>query len=340
MNFRRALTPLRLAVAGILVFTFATVLVLTTTNAGSGELLLVPEKAHPLAGLVHVPGAKSPERRGGIYYVDVVERKASLFDRLFPPKGAAVIRQSELTPPGVSEEERLKADQLDMQLSQQVATAVALRALGFKVRIRETGVRVALVYGDTHAAGKLRSGDLVIAADGHPAHSALQLHKLLGRHKIGDMVSLVFLRDGVRHKVNIVTSRDPLDPKHAIVGFQPEPALDFQVPFHIRFDLRNVGGPSAGLAFALQILEERGRDIDRGYKVAATGTIAPDGSVGEIGAPQQKAIGAREAHVDVFLVPAGDNYRAARRYADTMRVIPVKTFQQALHALATLPPKH
>jgi PDZ domain-containing protein len=89
----------------------------------------------------------------------------------------------------------------------------------------------------------------------------------------------------------------------------------------------------------LQILEARGRDVDHGYKVAATGEIAPDGSVGAIGAIEQKTIGAREAHVDVFVVPAGDNYRVARKYAHGLKIIPVKTFQQALRALATLPPK-
>jgi PDZ domain-containing protein len=340
MNPRRVLTPFRLAVAGIIVVAFAAVLILTTTNAGGGEYLLVPDKAHPLAGLVNVPGSRPADKNGGVYYVDVVERKASLFDRLFPPSGSTVIKQSDLTPPGVSEEQRIKADKLDMQLSQQVATAVALRALGYKVRIREAGVRVALVYGNTHAIGKLQPGDVIVSADGHPARSALELHNLLARHKVGETVSLVFVRDGTRHHVNIVTSSDPLDPHHAIVGFQPEPAIDFHVPFRIKFDLGGVGGPSAGLAFALQILEERGRDIDHGYKVAATGTIAPDGSVGEIGAIQQKTIGARQAHVDVFLVPAGDNYEAARKYAGTLRIIPVKTFQQALHALATLPPTH
>ena len=339
MDFRRALTPFRLAVAGILVIVVAAVLIVTTTNAASGEFLLVPDRAHPLAGLVKVPGATKPDARGGVYYVDVLERRASLVDRLFPPKGATVIRQSELTPPGVSEEQRIKADRLDMQLSQQVATAVALRALGYKVRVRETGVRVALVYGQTHAVGKLRSGDVILAADGHRVHTTLQLHNLLGRHKVGDTVALVYLRDGVRHHVRIVTSRDPDDPGRAIIGFQPQPALDLHVPFTIKFDLGGVGGPSAGLAFALEILEQRGRDVDHGYKVAATGTIAPDGSVGEIGAVQQKAIGARQAHVDVFLVPAGDNYRVARKYAGSVRVIPVQTFQQALHALATLPPK-
>jgi PDZ domain-containing protein len=139
--------------------------------------------------------------------------------------------------------------------------------------------------------------------------------------------------------VSIKTSPDPLAAGRPIIGFQPQPAIKLRVPFQIKFDLGDVGGPSAGLAFALQILEERGRDVDHGYKVAATGEIAPDGSVGAIGGIQQKTIGAREAHVDVFLVPAGDNYRDARKYAHGLKILPVKTFQQALHELATLPPK-
>ena len=100
-----------------------------------------------------------------------------------------------------------------------------------------------------------------------------------------------------------------------------------------------VGGPSAGLAFALDVLDSLGRDVDHGYKVAATGQIELDGSVSPIGGAAQKAIGVRRAGVDVFLVPAGDNAREAKRHAGNVRVIPVHSFQQALRALATLPRK-
>jgi PDZ domain-containing protein len=106
----------------------------------------------------------------------------------------------------------------------------------------------------------------------------------------------------------------------------------------VRIDAGNVGGPSAGLAFALQVYAELGHDILHGLKVAATGEIEPDGSVLPIGGVKQKTIGAREAGVDAFLVPAGDNYRDAKKEADGLRIVPVKSFQQALHALATLPP--
>jgi len=326
-------------VAGIIALAVAVVVLVTTS---SNEYLLVPDNAHPLANLVKVPDAKPADNKGGIYYVDVLERKASLLERLFPGlrDGATLVQHDELTPPGVSDQQRFEADRLDMRLSQQIASAVALRSLGYRVRIQENGVRIALVYGETHASGVLRPDDVIVAADGKPVHSTIDLHEIMARHRVGDVVRVTFVRDDARHTARIRTSHDPFDPTRAILGVQPQPALHLDVPFQIKFDLGNVGGPSAGLAFALQILEEQGRDVDHGYKVAATGVIAPDGQIGEIGGVQQKTIGARRAHVDVFLVPAGDNYREARKYAHGLRIIPVKTFQQALRALATLPPKN
>ena len=102
-------------------------------------------------------------------------------------------------------------------------------------------------------------------------------------------------------------------PRRAVVGVFLEPALDIHLPFPVRIDAGNVGGPSAGLAFALEVLEELGRDVVHGHKVAATGEIRPDGSVFPIGGIKQKTIGAREAGVDAFLVPAGENARDARK---------------------------
>jgi PDZ domain-containing protein len=112
-----------------------------------------------------------------------------------------------------------------------------------------------------------------------------------------------------------------------------------KLPVPVQIDTGGVGGPSAGLAFTLDLMEELGRDVDRGLRIAATGTIEPDGCIGPIGGVKQKTIGARKTHVDVFLVPAGDNAREARRYADGLRVVPVQSFRQALRALATLRPK-
>jgi Lon-like protease len=114
--------------------------------------------------------------------------------------------------------------------------------------------------------------------------------------------------------------------------------LTVKLPIPIHFDAGDVGGPSAGLAFALDILQELGRNVAHGKKIAATGELSLDGTVSPIGGVKQKTLGAREAGVDVFLVPAGENAQEARRYAKGLRIVPVKNFQQALQALATLAP--
>ena len=136
---------------------------------------------------------------------------------------------------------------------------------------------------------------------------------------------------------SVRTIPDPHLKGRALLGVNPDQAVSIKLPLRIRVEIGGVGGSSAGLAFALELLQKLGRDVERGHRIAATGALGLDGSIGEIGGVKQKTIGAREAHVDVFLVPAGPNAREARRYANGLRIIPVKTFPQALRALATLP---
>jgi PDZ domain-containing protein len=292
---------------------------------------------------VRVPGAR-PRRASddAIYYVDVLERPATLLERLVPslrPTGADIVPRQELAPRGISERERLAIDAREMRLSQQIATGVALRELGYRVRLAATGVRVAALVAGTRAVGKLEPSDVITALNGKRVRTLSELRAQIARHKVGQTVRVKVRRgDGIR-RLRIRLSADPEQRGRPILGILTEQAYEIRVPFRVNFDLRNVGGPSAGLAFALQILEERGRDVDHGYKVAATGEILPDGSVGQIGGVKQKVEGVREAHADVFLVPAGPNANEAKRYANGLRVIPVRTFKGALRSLATLPPK-
>lgn len=87
------------------------------------------------------------------------------------------------------------------------------------------------------------------------------------------------------------------------------------------------------------MLQEYGRDVDRGHKIAATGEILLDGSVGPVGGLKQKTIGVRRSGAEIFLVPAGENAAEARRYAGSLRIVPVESFQQALRFLRTLAKK-
>jgi PDZ domain-containing protein len=333
----RLLSPLRLATAGAVLLVAVLVVLLTRQ---SDKFLEVPDPAHSLTGLVKIPGGMRQQDGGAIYYVDVVVKRASLLQAsfsLFRPEGSDLIQQNAFVPRGITYDQQIKLEGETMKASQAKASVVALRALGFKVRARAAGVRVVDVDPRSHARGLLKPQDVVVSADGHPIQRQLDLFRVLSRHRIGDVVRISIRRDGKPRTYRIRTIADETDPHRAIIGFIPFEVVEARLPFRIAFNLKDVGGPSAGLAFALEVLEQRGRDVDHGLKVAATGEIQLDGSVTRIGGVKQKTIGARQAHVDAFLVPAdGDNAKVAKRYAHGLRIIPVKTFQQALQSLATL----
>jgi Lon-like protease len=335
----RLLSPARLAAAAAVVLAVSIAVGLTQK---SDKFLEVPDQAHPLASLVQVPGGKQHNDGGGIYYVDVLLKKASLLQASFSflrPDGSDLVKQSSIVERGISYKQQLKIEQQTMKLSQEKAAVVALRALGMNVSADDAGVRVVDIEPDSHARGLLKDGDVVVAADGHRTQNQRDLFLVMAHHRVGDVVRLNVERGKRRYSFRIQTIADGQNPTRAIVGFIPFEVLHVQLPFHIRFNLQDVGGPSAGLAFALEVLEQRGRDVDHGLKLAATGEIQLDGTVTRIGGVKQKTIGARQAHVDAFLVPVdGDNAKVAKRYAHGLRIIPVKTFQQALQALATLRP--
>jgi PDZ domain-containing protein len=332
----RLLTPVRLAGIAVGLLVAATVaLYLVPSN----DYLLLPDRAHPVAPLVRVQGGHAPTGPGGIYFVDVFERRASMFESLFPwiHHGATLVPARLIVPPGVSDNVVRQEDIRQMSLSQRVAAAVALRYLGYRVVARPGGVIVAALDRRSHAAGQLRPSDVIVAVNGRSAATIPRLRARLARVEPGDTVTLSVRRGSRKLRVSVVTIADPLNQHRAIIGFAPEQAASIRLPLEVRINAGNVGGPSAGLAFALGVLEELGRNVDRGYRIAATGEIELNGEVTSIGGVKQKTLGAREANADVFLVPAGENAREARRYADGLRIVPVRSFPQALRALATLP---
>jgi Lon-like protease len=338
---RRSVAPLKLAgVLAGLVIVAGIVLYLVPSN----DYILLPDAAHPVAPLVRVQDQHPAKGPGAIYFVDVFERRASLLESIFPfiRSGGTLVPANEIVPPGSSDQQVRRTDLREMTISQQVAAAVALRRLGYHVRAKPSGVIVDTIELGSHAAGKLQPTDVIVSVDGRPTPTIAALRRALAPVRPGADVSIRLRRGDKPLTVQVQTLAEPVTrtTSRAIVGFLPDQAADIHLPIRVQIDAGNVGGPSAGLAFALQVMEALGRKVDHGYRVAATGTISLDGSVGEIGGVKQKTFGAREAHADVFLVPAaGDNAGQARRYAHGLRIIPVKSFPQALRALATLPPK-
>ena len=308
----------------------------------SNSYLILPDGAKPLAAKVKVENEKPANDDGGIFYVDVIVRKASLLEELISslrPDGAELVPAHAIVPPGSNFEERRRQNLRQMDRSQEVAAAVALREQGLDVRAEPEGALVVAVAGDVPAADKLQPTDVIVAVDGEAVKTPGDLRRLIGAKKPGAVVELRIRAGGKLRTESVKTIESPDEAGRAIVGIQVEQSARIVLPIDVEIDLGGVGGPSAGLAFALDVLEELGRDVDRGYKVAVTGEIELDGDVGPIGGVKQKTLGARDAGVDVFLVPAGDNAEEAKRNANGLRIIAVESFQQALRELATLPKK-
>jgi Lon-like protease len=333
---RRLATPGRLAAAGLILLAIAAA-VLVLAPGGDTYIFLPDEGAHPVAPLVTVEGEKPDRDGGGVYYVNVVVRKATLLERVWPDvhEGATLVPGDQLNPTGLSEADRRRGNLREMSRSQQIAAAVALRELDYDVEATPTGVLVSAVDPSAPAGGKLQPTDLIVSVDGRSVRTVEDLFRIMGRKEPGDEVAFGVRRGSRMLDVRLETVAHPTERGRAIVGFSPEQSVEIDLPIDVRIETGDVGGPSAGLAFALDLVDELGRDLDRGRKIAVTGEIELDGDVGPVGGLEQKTIGARRSGVDVFVVPAGENAAEARRFAGDMRVVPVRSFQQALRALST-----
>jgi len=301
------------------------------------EFIFTPGNAKPLAERVTVEGAR-PIEEGDVYYVDVFVRRTTRLEDLLPflrPEGSTVVPEQALLPAGTSEAERDRQTAAEMSRSELVASAVALRALGQDVVAKPQGALVIDVASDVPAAAEIDSGDVIVAVDGVAVQTPDELRREIGRRKPRDEVELTLQRDDETLKVTVKTVASPEDPNRAIVGIRVDQQADIEVPIDIDIDLGRVGGPSAGLPFALEIARALGRDVTHGCNIAATGELALDGTVLSVGGLRQKTIAARNADVDAFVVPAGANAEEARQHAGDLEVIPVESFQQALQTLTT-----
>ncbi len=309
----------------------------------SDDYLYVPNEAQPVADNVTIEGRKDPsDAAGGIYTIDVTVRKARWAERYVPflrPDGASLVPGHAVTARGESFAERRAKSLAEMARSEEIATAVALRAGGLDVTATPRGALVTSVAADVPANGVLEEGDVIVAAAGRPTRTPGALRAAVGTVRPGERVTLRIRRGDTIVVRTVATVPAPDDASRPIIGIGVGQDAKIALPLKVDIGLGETGGPSAGLPFALEVLQELGKDVDRGYRVAATGEIELDGTVGPVGGLKQKTLGVKAADADIFLVPAGENAAVARRYAGNMRVIPVESFQQALRALRTLPQK-
>ncbi len=180
-----------------------------------------------------------------------------------------------------------------MTISQKIAAAVALRHLGYKIVAKPTRRHRGCSFQEQPRRRQAPTVRLDRRRQRRVDAIARAAACAAREIKPGGTVALSINRGGERLTVHVQTITDPQNKKHAIIGFAPAQAVDVTLPLKVRINARNVGGPSAGLAFALEVLEKLGHNVDRGYRVAVTGQIELNGAVDPIGGVKQKTFGAR-----------------------------------------------
>lgn len=283
-------------------------------------------------------------------------------DRRFPPKGQVllttvalgrvtpldavqgwldpsidVVHEDVIIPPRTSDQQFQQQNIQAMDTSKQLAVVVALRRLGYDVPAKGQGALVEAVVPGGPADGQLRPGDVITGVAGAGTSFAENVVEAVRGRQPGDTVALdVRGPDGATRTVQIRLGTNP-DTGVAMVGVQlATKGLAFDLPFDVRIDSGGIGGPSAGLAFTLGLIDElTAGELTGGTRIGVTGTIGIDGTVGEVGGVAQKTVAVRRSGAAAFLVPPGE-YEEALRHADGLRIVKVATLDDAIRALGQL----
>ena len=212
-----------------------------------------------------------------------------------------------------------------MNRSELVASAVALRALGYDV-VAKLQALVIDVASDAPAAAKLESGDVIVAVDGTPVTTPDELRREIGRRP-GERVTLALRRDAETQTVTVQTVPSPADPNRPIVGISVDQDAKIKVPVRVDIDLGSVGGPSAGLPFALEIVDQLGRDVTRGCRIAATGARSGRDRAARRRPPAEDDRRA-SGGCGCLRRAAGENAAEANRHAGNLEVCLWKVFNK------------
>jgi PDZ domain-containing protein len=293
--------------------------------------------------LITVQGAHTYPQGGSVGYTTVSVQHASALEWVFAHLDDSITFEPQRAIQGTQTPEQYQAANLAMMTaSKETASAVALSRLGYQVKVTGTGAVIVALADPSPSAGVLVPTDTIVAVDDTEITSAEQLIAAIGTHHPGDTVTLgvqPFVTDGTRttEKRTIVLAARPDDANRAFLGVSSATRdLHYELPVQISVDSGGVGGPSAGLAFTLGIMDVlTPGSITGGHQVATTGTISADGTVGPIGGIHQKVLAVRQSGAELFLVPRSE-YDEAEKYAGPLRIEPVDNIDDALKVLATI----
>ena len=300
--------------------------------------VLSPGPTASVTTLVSVAPAHQHAVKGQVLLTTVYESRAHVIDFLLSwTRSNSQLTSAQQVAGNLTPEQLQRLDLEEMTLSENQAKVAALRRAGYSVPEHGTGAEIIQVLPNTPATHVLTAGLTIVAVDGQPVSVEQDAAAALSSHRPGQPVTLtVEGPSATRHDVSVTLAARPDSPSHGFVGVELTTRNDrFDFPFSVSINSEGIGGPSAGLAFTLGILDElTSGNLTGGRKIAATGTIDFDGTVGDVGGVAQKTVSVSEAGATLFLVPPGEYATAVAHAGSGLKVVKVSTLNQALAVIA------
>ncbi len=300
--------------------------------------LISPSRAVDLRDLISIEDTSAGER-GGIFLLTVTQQRASPLTAVYALVHPHVDLNpmERVIPRDMTEEEYRELLAENMIESQHLAQVVALRRAGYDVDIISDGVEVIALFEDAPAEGFLQENDKIIFVDGAPVFLATEVPLLVQDRAVGEEVAITLVRDGREIEINVPTGESPDDDQMPFLGiFIKTMPWEPLIPVEVEMNTGRIGGPSAGLMFVLEIMNQvTAEDITGGRDITGTGTIDLNENIGRIGGVTQKVIAAEKSGLEYFFIPLS-NYEEAKRVARQVEVIPVSNLEEVLEFLADL----
>jgi PDZ domain-containing protein len=317
------------------------------------QFAVVPADAQPVEPRLAIEGPPTYDSDGQVLFVTVRTPELSILEWWVGRNNPAVDEKSyaDLYATETPEQQNNRG-QRDMRTAKETAEYVALSRLGFDAELTPGDVIVdELVCLKASDDGRtcvefapsdklLDPGDKLLKVDGESLSVVDDIAPILAKHKPGDTVTIDYERDGETGSGEVQLIASPTEPERTIIGFLPSDTASITLPkdISIKIDTESIGGPSAGLAFTLTLIDELSEgDLLDGKRIAVTGTINIHGEVGAIGGLSSKASAVLQSGAKYFLVPTNqgdaDIAKARLVVGDAVEIIPVGTLDEALAAL-------
>jgi len=300
--------------------------------------VMSPGIAEELGPIITVENGHKDNIKGSFLLTAVGSQKATIWDYIyvntFNPDGFELEILSEQLPEGIDMEKYLQMMSDLMEESKMTAEAVALRKLGYEVKVQGEGVEIIEVLEASQAYNELKNGDIIKNIDGQKVEIASEAVDIIRNREVGDEVNIEVIRDNERLAFTVETIELSESPGKPSIGILIRTKnLDYEFPIQVSYDTGNIVGPSAGGMFALEIYNQLvEEDLTDGKRIAGTGTINLEGEIGQIDGIVQKIIAAENAEAEIFIVPQ-ENYEKAKTVETNLKLVPVETFDDAIEFL-------